>query len=207
MFNSAPARTVARRIGAASVAALVLVVAGVWALPTRPGETDGALPEGVRVADDGFPAVANLDPGLRRALGHAARDAATDGIEIVVKSGWRSRAYQKELLREAVAKYGSPQEAARWVATPDRSSHVSGQAVDIGPGSAAAWLSRHGAAYRLCQIYRNEPWHFELRAEAGDRRCPPMYADARQDPRMRPVTSRVGLAPVSALSQHGGKKR
>ena len=68
--------------------------------PTALGESDGAVPEGVRVFDDDIPAVANLDPGLLRALRQAAMDAAKDGIEIVVNSGWRSREYQKQLLRE-----------------------------------------------------------------------------------------------------------
>src|SRR5204863_661293 len=128
--------------------------------------------EGVRVFDDDIPAVANLDPNLRRALRQAAVDAARDGIEIVVNSGWRSREYQKHLLRDAVAKYGSEKNAARWVATANRSAHVSGQAVDVGPSRATAWLSRHGAKYRLCQIYRNEPWHYELRREAINDGCP-----------------------------------
>ena len=47
-----------------------------------------------------------------------------------------------------------------------------------------AWLSRHGAEYGLCRIYRNEPWHYELRPEAIDDGCPSMYADPRHDPRM-----------------------
>jgi LAS superfamily LD-carboxypeptidase LdcB len=100
-----------------------------------------------------------------------------------VHSGWRSRAHQTQLVRDAVAKYGSEKEAARWVAPPDMSSHVSGDAVDIGPSHATAWLSKHGAEYRLCQTYRNEPWHFELRPEATDHACPSMYADPRHDPR------------------------
>jgi CubicO group peptidase (beta-lactamase class C family) len=62
---------------------------------------------------------------------------------------------------------------------------VSGDAVDIGPSDARAWLSEHGAEYGLCQIYRNEPWHYELRPEAIDDGCPPMYADPTHDPRMR----------------------
>jgi LAS superfamily LD-carboxypeptidase LdcB len=136
------------------------------------------------VFDDDIPAVANLDRGLRRVLRQAAMDAEKDGIEIVVKSGWRSREYQKHLLRDAVAKYGSQKEAARWVATPGTSSHVSGDAVDIGPSRATRWLSKHGADYRLCQIYKNEPWHYELRPEAIGGRCPFMYADPRHDPRM-----------------------
>ena len=72
------------------------------------------------------------------------------------------------------------------MATPDTSPHVSGAAVDIGPASAAAWLSGHGAAYGLCQIYRNEPWHYELRRDAIVAGCPAMYADPTHDPRMQP---------------------
>jgi D-alanyl-D-alanine carboxypeptidase len=144
---------------------------------------DGALPDGVTVFDDQYPGVANLNPDLLQALREAATDA--DGIEFYVNSGWRSPAYQQQLLDEAVAKYGSEKEAARWVATPDTSPHVSGHAVDIGRSDATAWLSKHGAAYGLCQIYSNEPWHYELRPEAIDRGCPPMYADPTHDPRMQ----------------------
>jgi D-alanyl-D-alanine carboxypeptidase len=184
MSHSEPARTAGRRLRSAILTALVVVSTTSVSPPTVLGETDGAVPEGVRVFDDAVPAVANLDPRLRRALRDAARDAATQGIEIVVNSGWRSREYQKRLLRDAVAKYGSDKAAARWVAAPDTSSHVSGDAVDIGPSRAAAWLSTHGAEYGLCRIYRNEPWHYELRRNAIDDGCPSMFADPRHDPRM-----------------------
>jgi len=184
MSRLAPARTAAGRVCLAILIALVVVCAA-WALLTAVGESDGAVTEGgARVFDDDVPAVANLDPRLRRALRQAATHAARNGIEIVVNSGWRSRKYQKQLLRRAVATHGSEEGAARWVATPDTSSHVSGRAVDIGPARATAWLSRYGARYGLCRIYRNEPWHYELRPEAIDRGCPSMYADARHDPRM-----------------------
>jgi D-alanyl-D-alanine carboxypeptidase len=149
------------------------------------GEAGGAVPDGTTVFDDDVLGVAKLDSGLLGALRQAATDAAGDGVELVVDSGWRSPAYQEHLLRAAVSKYGSEEEAARWVATPDTSAHVSGDAVDIGPSGAAAWLSEHGAAYGLCRIYGNEPWHFELHSEAVDHGCPPMYADPTQDPRMQ----------------------
>jgi D-alanyl-D-alanine carboxypeptidase len=149
------------------------------------GEADGAVPDGTTVFDDEIPGVAKLDPALLGALRQAATNAADDGVEFVVDSGWRSPEYQEQLLREAVLKYGSDEEAARWVATPDTSAHVSGDAVDIGPSGAAAWLSEHGAAYGLCQIYGNEPWHYELRSEAIDHGCRPVYADPTHDPRMQ----------------------
>lgn len=62
--------------------------------------------------------MSDLDPALLDALRRASADAAADGVELVVTSGRRSPEYQDQLLRAAVAKYGSPAEAARWVATP-----------------------------------------------------------------------------------------
>jgi LAS superfamily LD-carboxypeptidase LdcB len=129
--------------------------------------------------------MANLDPELLGALRRAATDAAGDGVEILVASGWRSRKYQAHLFRQAVSRYGSEEKAAQWVATPGTSAHESGNAVDIGPSEATAWLSEHGAMYGLCQIYRNEPWHYELRPGAVDHGCPRMYADFTHDARMQ----------------------
>jgi D-alanyl-D-alanine carboxypeptidase len=149
------------------------------------GEADGAVPDGTTVFDDEVPGVANLDLDLLGALRQAAIDAADDGIEFYVDSGWRSPEYQNQLLREAVSEYGSEEEAARWVATAETSAHVSGDAIDIEHSDATAWLSEHGASYGLCQIYGNEPWHYELRPEAIDHGCPAMYADPTSDPRMQ----------------------
>jgi zinc D-Ala-D-Ala carboxypeptidase len=149
------------------------------------GKAHGAVPDPVPIFDNTIPAVVNLDPDLLHALRRAATDAAADGVEFFVNGGWRSPEYQRQLFREAITKYGSESEATRWVATPETSAHVSGNAVDIGPADARAWLSEHGAEYGLCQIYRNEPWHYELRPEAIAHGCPPMYADPTHDPRMR----------------------
>ncbi|MEC3980832.1 M15 family metallopeptidase [Amycolatopsis sp. H20-H5] len=148
------------------------------------GKAHGAVPDPVTVFHDAIPAVTNLDPALLAALRRAAADAADDGVEFAVNGGWRSPEYQEQLFREAISKYGTEEEAARWVATPDTSAHVSGDAVDIGPADARAWLAEHGAGYGLCQIYRNEPWHYELRPEAVDGGRPPLYADPTHDPRM-----------------------
>lgn len=150
-----------------------------------PGEADGVVPGGTTVFDEDKPGVVRLNPALLGALRRAATNAANDGVTFVVTSGWRSPEYQHQLLREAISQYGSAQEAARWVATADTSPHVAGNAVDIDSPKATAWLSRHGATYGLCQIYRNEPWHYELRPEAVRQGCPPMYADPTHDPRMR----------------------
>ena len=71
------------------------------------------------------------------------------------------------------------------MATADTSSHVSGEAVDLGGAQARAWLAKRGAQYGLCQIYRNEAWHYELRPKARHDGCPSMYASPLHDPRMR----------------------
>jgi hypothetical protein len=148
-------------------------------------ERAGAMPDGTSVFADDVPGVTNLDPALLDALRRAAADAAHDGVELVVESGWRAPEYQARLLHEAVTEHGSVEEAARWVASPSTSAHVSGDAVDLGPTAATTWLSVHGAAYGLCRVYANETWHFELRPDAVDRGCPPLYADATRDPRMQ----------------------
>jgi D-alanyl-D-alanine carboxypeptidase len=149
----------------------------------HPGEADAGVPDGTTVFDTNIPAVAKLDPDLLRALRAAAADARRNRVELDVSSGWRSRAYQQQLFREAVSRYGSTAEAARWVAPPGKSAHESGDAVDLGGSGTTAWLATHGSRCGLCQIYGNEPWHYELRPAAVDRGCPAMYADASQDPR------------------------
>jgi LAS superfamily LD-carboxypeptidase LdcB len=146
---------------------------------------DGVIPDGTTVFDDTVPGVVRLNPALLAALRRAADAAADDGIRFVVNSGWRSAAYEERLFLEAVSRYGSEAAAARWVATPETSAHVSGNAVDLGPAEAATWLSQHGTRFGLCQIYRNEPWHYELRPAAVEEGCPAMFADPSRDPRMR----------------------
>lgn len=137
------------------------------------------------VFDDSVPAVARLDPALLSAVRAAARDASAQGITFEVNSGWRSPALQQQMLDGAVADYGSRAEAARWVSTPEKSLHVSGQAIDLGSLDTTAWLRENGDAYGLCQVYENESWHFELRREAPRTGCPALYRDPTEDPRLR----------------------
>ena len=71
----------ARRIRLAILTVLVVVSTTTLSPPTALGETDGAVPEDVRVFDDDIPAVANLEPGPLRALRHAAMDATKTGSQ------------------------------------------------------------------------------------------------------------------------------
>ncbi|MDX8151711.1 M15 family metallopeptidase [Patulibacter brassicae] len=196
MPSPADPRSIARRrrgtrlavaaiAGATGVAALGHQLASSAALPTA---TAALAPLARRAAPPSATAApagtAGLAPGLRRALRRAASDAAGAGLRLSVTSGRRTPEHQRRLLREAIARYGSATEAARWVATPETSAHVSGDAVDIGPAAAWRWLGDHGSRYGLCRIYDNEPWHFELRPAAAQRGCPATYADPTHDPRM-----------------------
>ncbi|ARJ06888.1 hypothetical protein GCM10010988_22200 [Cnuibacter physcomitrellae] len=151
-----------------------------------PTEADGVLPDGATLGDDRYPGISRLDRDLRSALSAAADAMAGDGIRLTITSGWRSAAYQEQLLEEAVGEYGSREQAERWVASPETSLHVAGEAVDVGPWDAATWLEDHGSDYGLCRIYVNEPWHFELRPEAMGGGCPPTYLDPTEDPRLQP---------------------
>lgn len=142
------------------------------------GDDSGYIPTGesISVFAD-HPAVTRLDPALRTAIRRATVDARGDGITIRLNSGWRSAAYQQRLLDEATARYGSEQRAREYVNTPERSTHVQGRGVDLGPTDADSWLSQHGADYGLCQTYANEIWHFELATEPGGT-CPAQRVNA-----------------------------
>ena len=108
---------------------------------------------------------------------NAARAAEAAGVQLMVTSGWRSKGFQQRLFDDAVANYGSVERAAEFVATPEASKHVMGQAIDIGPVVADQWLIANGSQFGLCQIYANEIWHFELAVDAQGN-CPPLKPNA-----------------------------
>ncbi len=147
----------------------------------------GAPHYSVRLVDDTIqmlspwdvanPAVGNLEPALLIAVQQASAAAAAEGITMTITSGWRSPQFQQQLLDDAIATHGSLPAALQYVQPPERSRHVLGQAVDIGGYDADQWLIVNGAQFGLCQIYANEPWHFELAADAMGY-CPPLLATA-----------------------------
>ncbi|TDD52925.1 peptidase M15 [Kribbella antibiotica] len=138
-----------------------------------PGSADGKLPTGTSAFDTDLPGIANLDPKLRAAVQKAEKAMKEAGIPMQVTTGWRSKKYQVELMDKAIKEYGSREKAKKFVADPDESHHVTGNAVDIGPTDADDWLIRKGNRFGLCQTYSNEIWHFELVTTPGGD-CPPM---------------------------------
>jgi hypothetical protein len=81
--------------------------------------------------------------------------AARDGVELRIKSGYRTHAEQTELWH----RYG--RDTAR-VARPGTSNHEHGDAIDFKnlPG-AWAWLKRNANRFGF-KNYDPEPWHYSL---------------------------------------------
>ena len=151
-------------------------------LTVGPAATDsygGWIPDGQTLSpfDVSNPALAQLDPSLLNAIQDATRAAAAEGVDLRITSGWRSKEFQQRLFDDAVRKYGSVDIAKQFVASPDVSKHVVGQAVDVAPVDADNWLIRNGAQFGLCQIYAKELWHFELAVDPQGN-CPPLRPNA-----------------------------
>ena len=151
-------------------------------LTIGPAATDtygGWIPDSQTLSpfDTSNPALAQLDPALLSAVQDAADAAKQQGVDLRINSGWRSRGFQQRLFDDAVRQYGSAQIASQFVASPDVSKHVVGQAVDVAPVDADKWLIANGAQFGLCQIYANELWHFELAADPQGN-CPPLRPNA-----------------------------
>ncbi|GGB36117.1 putative VanY-type carboxypeptidase [Flexivirga endophytica] len=140
------------------------------------GPAAGEIPSGAHLGPTAdVPAVQRLDPQLRAALVGAQEAMQANGVQMWITSGWRTDAYQRRLYADAVAEHGVAY-ARTHVATPDKTEHTTGRAVDIGPTDADYWLIRNGSQYGLCQTYANEIWHFELTAVDGQ--CPAQRTDA-----------------------------
>jgi len=140
-------------------------------------QPDSLVDTPTRVADPSTPVqVRGLDADLVARFRQAAITAhAEAGIEITITSGWRSAAQQQEILDAKVAEVGVD-EAHRLVAPVDASAHVQGLALDVGPYDGALWLRAEGWRFGLCQVYVNEPWHFEPTVDPGTT-CPPLVPD------------------------------
>ncbi|MFI6865421.1 M15 family metallopeptidase [Nocardia sp. NPDC050406] len=137
--------------------------------------SQGTVPSGQAVAAD----TSGLDPLLALAYDMAAAEAHAQGVPLSITSGYRTPGEQQAMWEDGIATYGSPDAARRWVLPPEESTHVSGQAIDVGPQAGAAWLEANGNRWGLCRIYDNEWWHFEIATLPGAP-CPPRLPDASQ---------------------------
>ncbi|WP_167475789.1 M15 family metallopeptidase [Nocardia arthritidis] len=152
--------------------AVVAATVAAGAAQAAPG-----LPIDPRAALGSAAGTEGLEPGLAVAYTLAERAAHAEGVPLSITSGYRTPAEQQRLWDDGVRTYGSPDAARRWVLPPGESTHVSGQAVDVGPQAGAQWLEANGTRWGLCRMYANEWWHFE-RATIPGGACPPMRPDA-----------------------------
>lgn len=187
----AAARDAPRRGRAGVVVALVSLLAAVaWALAglpearaavqgwvVGPGAASGPAAVAQTASRPPAPGADGLAPELAARFASARAAAGRAGVGLEVVSGVRTRAEQLALVAEAEERYGSAAEAHRWVAPPEASAHLTGEAVDVGPADGRTWLAEHGAEFGLCQVFDNEPWHVEALVEPGGT-CPATAPDA-----------------------------
>lgn len=105
-----------------------------------------------------------LDETFRNALSALIAGAPPElAGQIGIQSGFRSPERQAELYQQALAKYGSPEAARKWVAPPGKSNHNHGGAADLSYGSDAAkkWVHDNAGNFGLGFRMSHEPWHIE----------------------------------------------
>jgi LAS superfamily LD-carboxypeptidase LdcB len=114
--------------------------------------------------------IAGLQPDFAGKLGQFLAAAEQAGAPIKIMSGYRSPERQAQLFQAAVAKYGSPEAARKWVAPPGKSNHGRGIAVDLqySSGQARGWAHQNAAKYGLYFRMSHEPWHIEPQGGASD---------------------------------------
>lgn len=112
-----------------------------------------------------------LDAEAAAAWTEARQAAADEDVTLCLNDGKRSRTQQQEIYDDYLRRYGE-QTADELVLTPDKSSHVTGFAIDVQPAAAYRWLQATAGSLGWCRIYDNEPWHFEYRAGYVTKGCP-----------------------------------
>lgn len=91
---------------------------------------------------------------------------------VFIKSGYRPLAEQQAAHDQAAAQFGDIN-ANRWVADPQSSNHVTGQAVDLGGDLQVA--SQLAPQFGLVAPMNWEPWHFEFPSTAQTSASPDAY--------------------------------
>lgn len=127
-----------------------------------------------------MPGGETVDARIYEPLSQMLADAADEGLEPFVASGFRTRAEQQGFMDEKINEYrsqGYGESEARalaedWVALPGTSEHELGLAVDINGASydLYIWLQQNSWRYGFIQRYpedktditgiSHEPWHY-----------------------------------------------
>ncbi|HWT90803.1 MAG TPA: transglycosylase SLT domain-containing protein [Solirubrobacterales bacterium] len=104
-----------------------------------------------------------MRPDVAAAYDQMAAAARSDGVVLIVVSGFRSDAEQAELFA------ANPDPT--WVAPPGQSLHRCATELDIGPSSAYGWLAANASRFGFELRYQWEPWHWGF--AAGPAPCSP----------------------------------
>ncbi len=120
-------------------------------------------------------AISGLQGGFNNSLAAMFAGAPPEiQAQLRVMSAYRSPERQAQLWEEALAKYGSPEAARKWVAPPGNSKHNHGQAVDLRflGDDAQKWVHANAAQYGLHFPMSHEPWHIEPVGSRGGAHSP-----------------------------------
>jgi hypothetical protein len=132
------------------------VEASAIAEAAAPATSGGSMPSMANGGGYSGPLVYRTGEGMRpdvaAAFDRMAAAAATDGVILVVNSGFRSDAEQAALF----AAHPDPQ----WVAPPGHSLHRCATELDLGPESAYGWLAANAGRFGFVQRYSWEAWHY-----------------------------------------------
>jgi hypothetical protein len=126
-----------------------------------------------------------LDPEYAASVAQLiqAAEAELGPRALTITSAYRSPEVQAQLWENALARYGSPEAARKWVAPPGRSMHNRGLAVDFANAQGqmlrdansreAQWIAQNAARFGLDVPMSWEPWQVELAgARQGRGRSP-----------------------------------
>ena len=120
-------------------------------------------------------------PQTRKAFIKMAKAAKKDSVFLIADSGFRSRAFQRKIIRERMATGLAFREVILSVAPPGYSEHHTGRALDLAPSEIEfatsktyRWLKQNAAKFGFYETMpRNpegpafwEPWHWSWQ---GDR--------------------------------------
>jgi zinc D-Ala-D-Ala carboxypeptidase len=98
----------------------------------------------------------DVEVSTARAFLAMATAAAEDGIELWIRSGFRS--HDEQAMFYQAYRQGWGNRAAR----PGHSNHQSGKALDLYLGEGTfAWLEANARRFGFKRTVRGEPWHWE----------------------------------------------
>lgn len=122
------------------------------------------------------PPVGGMNAEFLRRFKQLQAAVAKSGGSLTIYSGARDPAHQAKLYQAALVKYGSEQEARRWVAPPGKSNHDPSAGLKHGFGAGAIASDLRGdlaMAHKLAPQFglhfplSNEAWHIELAGSRG----------------------------------------